>query len=317
MTLHSPLQSISHPLFKHHQLTVSIKRDDLLHPIISGNKWRKLKHNLITAKKLNKTSIISFGGAYSNHIHALAFACYQQGLNSIGIIRGEPEYNNIFTLTWAQHWGMKLIFVDRHTYKKRQQLEYLQQLQQQYPDSFIVPEGGSNELALPGVAEICHELDNQTDYHTLMLPVGSGGTLAGLVLGDKGQHDLLGIGILKQGINKDYLANEVNSLLPNTARYFGNWQINGDFHRGGYGKFSPPDCTRIIEFMQHTNIPFEPVYSGKMLLACLDLIAQGYFVAGSKIVLLHTGGLQGLGGLAERKLITACQWSLPSAAPVR
>lgn len=318
MNTHSSLQVIQHPLFKHHQLCVAVKRDDLLHPIISGNKWRKLKYNLIEAKKLNKTNIISFGGAYSNHIHALAFACKQHGLQSIGIIRGEPEYADNFTLRWAQYWGMKLIFVDRKTYQKRHQQNYLEQLQQQFPDSFIVPEGGSNSFALPGVAEICYELESQIDYHSLLLPVGSGGTLAGLVVGDKGQHDIIGIGVLKQGINnKDYLSNEVKTLLPQTARNFSNWKIMGDLHRGGYAKFSQIDCERIQAFIKVTKIPFEPVYSGKMLLACLDLIEQGYFAAGSKIVLLHTGGLQGLGGLAERRIIKATQWSLPSAAQVR
>jgi len=316
MNTQSPLQVIQHPLFKRHQLFVAIKRDDLLHPIISGNKWRKLKYNLIAAKKLNKTTIISFGGAYSNHIHALAYACKQQGLQSIGIIRGEPQYANNFTLRWAQYWGMKLIFVDRKTYQKRSQQDYLEQLQQRFPDSFIVPEGGSNTFALSGVAEISHELENQTHYHALILPVGSGGTLAGLVVGDKGQHQIIGISILKQAINnKDYLSNEVRNLLPKTASYFSNWQILGDFHRGGYAKFSPVDSERIQTFIKETNTPFEPVYSGKMLLAFLDLIEQGYFAAGSKIVLLHTGGLQGLGGLAERKLIDADQWSLPSSAP--
>jgi len=318
MNNHSPLQLIQHPTFKRHQLCVAVKRDDLLHPIISGNKWRKLKYNLLEAKKLNRTSVLSFGGAYSNHIHALAFACKQQKLQSIGIIRGEVEYANNFTLRWAQHWGMKLVFVDRKTYKERHQQNYLERLQQQFPNSFIVPEGGSNALALLGAAEICHELENQTHYHSLMLPVGSGGTLAGLVVGDKGEHNLIGISVLKQGVNNnDYLNSEVNNLLPTAAQNFNNWHIQENFHRGGYAKFSEADCLRIVDFVKATSIPFEPVYSGKMLLACLDLIEQGYFAAGSKIILLHTGGLQGLGGLAERKLINAAQWSLPSAVKAR
>jgi len=318
MNTDSPLQIIQHPLFKQHQLSVAVKRDDLLHPIISGNKWRKLKYNLIETKKSNKSTILSFGGAYSNHIHALAFACKQHGLQSIGIIRGESEYANNFTLRWAQHWGMKLIFVDRKTYQKRHQPNFIEQLQQQFPKSFIVPEGGSNSLALPGVSEICHELENQTHYHTLMLPVGSGGTLAGLVVGDKGQHEILGISVLKQGMNnKDYLNQEVNGLLPQKSHYFSNWHILGDFHRGGYAKFSQIDCERIQAFSKITQIPFEPVYSGKMLLAFLDLIEKGYFAAGAKIVLLHTGGLQGLGGLVERKIIKAAQWPLLAEAPIR
>jgi len=311
----SPLQPIEHSVFKKHQLTVHIKRDDLIHPIISGNKWRKLKFNLLYAKKSNKNQIITFGGAYSNHIHALAFACYQQQLNCIGIIRGEPHYANNFTLSWARHWGMKLIFVDRKTYQKRDQTDYLQQLQQQYPESFIIPEGGSNELALLGMAEVIEELNQQIDYDSLLCPVGSGGTLAGLVEKDKEQHNIIGVGVLKQGKeNSHYLENEVNNLLSSAAKKYSNWTIATNMHRGGYGKFSHQDAERIHTFSRQCGIPFEPIYSGKMLLALLDLIAQGYFPANHRIVLLHTGGLQGLGGLAERKLIDERQWDVPAKA---
>lgn len=316
MMNNSPLQLIKHSAFVQQKLMVYIKRDDLLHPIISGNKWRKLKYNLIHAKKNNKTNILSFGGAYSNHIHALAFACYQQGLASIGIIRGEPHYANNFTLSWAQHWGIKLVFVDRKTYKKRHHPDYLQQLQIQFPNSFIVPEGGSNTLALRGMSEVIDELNQQLEFDSLLCPVGSGGTLAGLVLGDAEQHNIIGVGVLKQGAdNQDYLKNEVKALLPNRAKNYKNWHIENEMHRGGYAKFSVLDEKRILDFSNTTNIPFEPVYSGKMLLALLDLVEQGYFPAGHKIVMLHTGGLQGLGGLAERKLINAQQWHIPQQVP--
>ncbi len=309
----SPVQQIKHPLFHHYKLEVYIKRDDLLHTIISGNKWRKLKYNIKQAKKLNKKSILSFGGSYSNHIHALAFACYQQGIKSKAIIRGEREYANNFTLSWAKHWGMELIFVNRETYRKRQQAHYLASLQHEYAHSFIVPEGGSNSLALLGVGEICDELQQQgAHYDHLLLPVGSGGTLAGLVSADKNQHNLLGIAVLKQG-NKtaNYLTNEVNKLLTQSARQFTNWQIFNHYHCGGYAKFSSLDLARIQAFMVSTNIPLEPVYSGKMILALLDLIEQNYFQAHDKIMLLHTGGLQGLAGLAERNLINPLEWPLP------
>jgi len=318
MMNNSPLQLINHPIFKFHRLTISIKRDDLIHPIISGNKWRKLKYNLIHAKNNNKSSVLSFGGAYSNHIHALAFACHQQGLASIGIIRGEPHYANNFTLSWAKYWGMKLIFVDRKTYKKRQQQDYLQQLQNQFPQSFIVPEGGSNKLALLGMSEVIDELalKQETEFDSLLCPVGSAGTLAGLIKGDSNQHNLIGIAVLKQGAdNENYLRDEVIKLLPNNAKAHQNWHIENNMHRGGYGKFSASDLERIFAFSKATNIPFEPIYSGKMLLALLDLVEQGYFPAGHKIVMLHTGGLQGLGGLAEQKLINTKQWNVPPAAP--
>ncbi|MBA6253074.1 MULTISPECIES: 1-aminocyclopropane-1-carboxylate deaminase/D-cysteine desulfhydrase [unclassified Colwellia] len=308
MKTESPLQKISHPLFERHQLSVSIKRDDVIHPIISGNKWRKLKLNLRHAQAHNYIGVISFGGSFSNHIHALAFACHQQGLKSIGIIRGEKEYASNFTLSMAQRWGMELHFVDRKSYRLRENKEYLAQLQLIYPDYFIVPEGGSNTLALGGVGEVIAELNQQCEFDTLITPVGSGGTLAGLIKADNNQHNILGIGVLKQD---GYLTEQVNSLLGDNL-HFNNWQIMPEFHRGGYAKFSKKDVEKILSFSQQTGFIFEPVYSGKMILALLDLIDQQYFPKGHRLVLLHTGGLQGIGGLIERGLLNANDWSMPT-----
>lgn len=310
----SPVNKIHHHDFNKYGVEVFIKRDDLIHPIISGNKWRKLKYNLLSAQELGCQQILSFGGAFSNHIHALAYACSQHNLQGIGIIRGEEQYQHNFTLSWAKHWGMELKFVNRLTYKKRNEAEYIEQIQSQYPKAFIVPEGGSNALALPGMGEVITELNEQSQYDYLLTPVGSGGTLAGLVKADNKQHKILGIAVLKQ---QNYLTDEVNSLLKDSANSCNNWQILNDFHRGGYGKYKAEDAARIVEFSQTTNIPLEPVYSGKMILALLDLLEQGYFEAGAKIMLLHTGGLQGLGGMAERGLISADDWSVPAHAPTK
>ena len=312
MTFLSELHPIHHPLFTQHKVQVHVKRDDLIHPIISGNKWRKLKYNLSHAKQqAHINGVLSFGGAYSNHIHALAFACYQQNIPCIGIIRGEQNYANNFTLTWARHWGMKLHFVDRKTYRRRHDVDYLAQLQHQYPDYFIVPEGGSNNLAIPGVSEVLTELNQQTEFDTLLTPVGSGGTLAGLITGDQisntVEHKLLGIAVLKDA---HYLVDEIKALLPENAQTHSNWQLLNNFHRGGYAKFSPEDAQRILEFNKTTAVNFEPVYSGKMVLALLDLLTQGYFKTGERIVLLHTGGMQGLGGMIERGLLNKKDWHI-------
>ena len=311
----STIQEIFHPLFHRYQIQVFVKRDDDIHPIISGNKWRKLKFNL---KHIEETPSIkgalSFGGSYSNHIHAFAFACYQHKIPCVGVIRGEENYANNYTLTWAKHWGMKLHFVDRKTYRRRHDADYIAELQNQYPNYYIVPEGGSNKLAIPGVAEVITELNQQVEFDTLLTPVGSGGTLAGLITGDcdiKKQHKILGVAVLK---GAEYLKDEVNNLLPKHAKSHSSWQLLTDYHRGGYAKFSLEDSQKIIAFNKTTGVNFEPVYSGKMILALLDLLEEGYFKAGERIVLLHTGGLQGLGGMIERGILTKSDW--PTIQPV-
>ncbi len=313
MTILSKLQPLHHPLFTQHKVQVQIKRDDIIHPIISGNKWRKLKYNLAhILQDKNSNGVLSFGGSYSNHIHALAFACYQQKIPCVGIIRGEEDYANNFTLSWAKHWGMALHFVDRKTYRRRHDTDYLLQLKQKFPHYFIVPEGGSNTFAITGVAEIIKELNQQTTFDTLITPTGSGGTLAGLITGDcqsKGSlHKILGVAVLKEA---EYLINDIHKLLPNRAKHHNNWTLLTDFHRGGYAKFSQFDANRILEFNHVTEVDFEPVYSGKMILAFLDLLEQGYFSKGERIVLLHTGGMQGIGGMIERGILKADQWGMP------
>lgn len=312
MAILSTLQQLQHPLFNKHNVQVKVKRDDIIHPVISGNKWRKLKYNLQQVKQSqNINGVVSFGGCYSNHIHALAFACFEQNIPCVGIIRGEEENTNNFTLSWAKHWGMKLCFVDRKTYRRRHDSDYLEELKQQFPHYFIVPEGGSNKLAIAGVSEVVSELIQQTEFDTLITPVGSGGTLAGLIAGDQLNditHNILGITVLK---NAEYLEDEIKSLLPITVNKHTKWQLLTEFHRGGYAKFSSKDAERILEFSQITGVDFEPVYSGKMILAFLDLLEQGYFINGERIVLLHTGGMQGLGGMIERGILNADDWSMP------
>lgn len=317
MTIYSELQPLHHPVFKYHNVQVYVKRDDSIHPIISGNKWRKLKYNLAHVNQSkNFNGVLSFGGSYSNHIHALAYACYQKRIPCVGVIRGEENYANNFTLSWATYWGMKLDFVDRKTYRRRHDDDYLQSLQQIYPDYFFVPEGGSNTLAIKGVAEIITELNQQIDYDTLITPTGSCGTLAGLIAGDyrenHGAHKLLGIAVLKEA---QYLINTLCKMLPDESQCHQNWQLLTDFHRGGYAKFSAEDATRILEFNQVTGVNFEPVYSGKMILALLDLLDQGYFANQERIVLLHTGGLQGVGGMIERNILSNKLWKMPVQAP--
>ena len=314
MSALSTLQPISHPMFTRHKISVRVKRDDQIDKVISGNKWRKLKYNLLHAKAINAKGIITFGGCFSNHIHACALACKQQQLSAIGIIRGEADNQDNYTLAWAKHWGMQLSFVDRKTYRLRNEKSYLQHLQQQFPDYLIVPEGGSNTLALIGMAEVIDELNQQSEFDTLLSPVGSGGTLAGLISADKNQHKILGISVLKQD---GYLVKQVNDLLPEHAKAHTNWQLMSQYHGGGYAKFSAQDAQRIRSFSAVVGIDFEPVYSGKMILALLDLMSTGYFPAHHRIVLLHTGGLQGLAGMFERGILNPNEWPSLPAPPVQ
>ncbi|WP_051302900.1 1-aminocyclopropane-1-carboxylate deaminase/D-cysteine desulfhydrase [Psychromonas aquimarina] len=301
----SPLQRIRHPLLEQHQVHLSVKRDDLLHGDISGNKWRKLKFNLIEARSSQINHILSFGGAYSNHIHALAAAGFHLGFKTSAVIRGEAAYVSNPTLKQAAAWGMNLQFVTRKEYRQRNESEYLHQLQKQYPDAFIVPEGGSNIFALAGLAEAVQEIQEQseTSVEHIITATGSGGTLAGLISAFKDHKSttrITGIAVLK---NADYLNQSVHSLLQQAAVKSGApWELKTQFHHGGYAKVSEQLISFCRQFSEQTSIPVEPVYTGKMFYALFQLIKQGYFKKGEHIVALHTGGLQGLNGLKQRGL---------------
>jgi 1-aminocyclopropane-1-carboxylate deaminase len=299
----SPLQKIEHPLLDFWQLTLFVKRDDLIHPAISGNKWRKLKYNLLEARKQQVDHIISFGGAYSNHVHALAAAGFHFGFKTTAIIRGESWYANNPTLKQAQAWGMQLQFMTRQEYKQRAEVDYLQALQSAYPHAFIVPEGGSNRFALPGVIEALQEIQQQANHPVdhIITATGSGGTLAGLVAGVAQAQlntKVTGIAVLK---NAQYLNQEIVSLLQQAKiNNNNNWQLQTEFHHGGYAKVPLELKHFCTQFSLQTDIPVEPIYTGKMFYGLFKLIEQGYFKRGEHIVALHTGGLQGLEGLKEK-----------------
>jgi 1-aminocyclopropane-1-carboxylate deaminase len=267
---------------------ITLKRDDLLHPVISGNKWRKLKFALLEAQQNQIKHIISFGGGFSNHLHALGYCCQQMNIRFNAIVRGDYSGNPSPMLQDLVSWGAQLRYVDRSTYKLRDQPEYLTNLQQRYPEATIIPEGGSQALALKGVSEIISELEGNYDY--IIAPVGSGGTLAGVINQSQSSTKIIGIAVLK---GKDYLESLVNQLLPASAKDKSNWQINHDYHLGGYAKTNSELKAFCENFLQQTDIHIEPVYSGKLFFALKDLIAKQEFPEGSKILALHTGGLQG------------------------
>ncbi|GLX84207.1 1-aminocyclopropane-1-carboxylate deaminase [Thalassotalea loyana] len=305
MSTPSPITPLHHPLFEQANISVCIKRDDQIHPIISGNKWRKLKGNVELALQQGKKGIVSFGGAYSNHIHALSYACKINGLSSVGIIRGEQHFQENATLSQAKSWGMNLQFVDRATYKLRHDEAFLIQVRDNYPDHLIVPEGGTNDAALTGVGEVMDELETQLEFDTIITPVGSAGTIAGLIKSDKNKHNIVGISVLK---GAQYLEDEVKKLIQDDTNQTTNWEILHDFHLGGYAKFSTRDIQHLAQLNKQLGVMFEPIYSGKMLLAFISLVEQGYFSSGERVVLLHTGGLQGINGMLERNILPSSQW---------
>lgn len=293
---HSYLQTITNKLLADKKITLSIKRDDLLHPLISGNKWRKLKYNLVRMQQLGKSELLTFGGAFSNHIHACAAAGKEFNLTTHAIVRGPQLDLNNPTLKFAQQCGMQLYAVNRIEYKQRHDEAYLAALQARFPNAYILPEGGTNEFAIEGCKELAQSLPKH-DY--LICPTGSGGTLAGLIEGSSSKSTLLGIAVLKQA---DYLRDEIRALSPR-AKSQSNWQLLTQFHNGGYGRFTT-ELWQFCQYMQQQyQLPLEPIYSGKMMYALWQLINNDYFAPGSKIIAIHTGGLQGLDGLKYRGLV--------------
>ncbi|ATG75266.1 1-aminocyclopropane-1-carboxylate deaminase [Zobellella denitrificans] len=285
----SPLQPLHHPLLRRHGIRLSIKRDDLLHPRLSGNKWRKLKYVLRQALTERATGLLSFGGAWSNHLHALAAAGRELGLPTVGIVRGEPASAANPTLSDAAAWGMALRFVSRQDYRRRQDPDWLATLAADYPGHYLIPEGGSTGLALPGVAELWRELPAADE---LILPVASGGTLAGLIEARPAGTRLTGYAVLK---GAGWLAETIGDLCP-AALADAGWRLRLEHHGGGYAKCPAEDRRRILELATALAVPLEPVYSGKAMLGLFRDIEAGCYPSGSSLIFLHTGGLQGARG---------------------
>ncbi len=267
-------------------IDVSVLPLDRIHPITGGNKMFKLKYNLLRAKGEGKKSLLTFGGAYSNHIAATALAGNENGFKTIGIIRGQRVGPLNKTLRFAEDCGMHLEFVSREDYKKKETVEFLNELQQYYPDAFIIPEGGNNFEGFTGSKEILANLE--IDFDVVCCAVGTGTTLAGITASLKPHQQALGIAVLK---GQQMLERNVISFLNSNA----NFKINSDYTFGGYAKTTAELNSFIRDFILKTNICIEPIYTGKMFYGVFDLVEKGYFKPGTKILCIHTGGLQYLG----------------------
>jgi 1-aminocyclopropane-1-carboxylate deaminase len=270
-------------------ISLVIKREDLIHPFVSGNKFRKLKYNLLQAKAENQSTLLTFGGAYSNHIAAVAYAGKENGFQTIGIIRGDELGDKIEsnpTLKFAQECGMHFEFVSRETYRLKTEATFLEQLQQQYGAFYLIPEGGTNAFAIQGCEEILTPEDASFDY--VACAIGTGGTISGIINSILPHQKVLGFPALKG----EFLQDEIRKFV-----HHDNWELITDYHFGGYGKVTIDLIEWINQFYEQTQIPLDPVYTGKMVFGMVDLIAKNYFPENAKILLIHTGGLQGIQGM--------------------
>ncbi len=290
LEIFSPVHQLKNKLFDEQGVEVFIKRDDLIHPIISGNKWRKLKYLLLGARAENKNHLVTFGGAYSNHLLATAAASAKFGFKSTGIVRGEPVNND--TLFLCRLHGMQLIFADRKSYLDKQAL--FNQHFGNDPDAIFIDEGGSSAEGAKGCSELLNELDETYDH--IFCACGTGTTAAGIINGIN-NHQLKtqfnGVPVLKNG---EFIREEIDQLLTQPITY----QLHTAYHFGGYGKTEPRLIDFIKQFTASTGILIEPVYTGKMLFALYDLASQGYFKKGEKILVIHTGGIWGLLGMRDK-----------------
>lgn len=290
------VQKLEDKLLQEQGVELWVKREDLLHPHISGNKWRKLKYNLQEARQQGHHTLLTFGGAYSNHIAATAAAGKEYGFRTIGIIRGEEHLPLNPTLSFATSCDMQLHYVSRERYRQKNDPDFLRELQQEFGDTYTLPEGGTNLLAVKGCTEIVSSLP--ISFSHICCAMGTGGTMAGIVAGLAGKQEALGFPALKGGA---FLEEEVEELVQAyNGQCYGNWQLITDYHFGGYAKVKPELLAFMEAFTKQHRIPLEPVYTGKMMYGLFDLIRKGFFARGSRIVAVHTGGLQGNAGFNER-----------------
>jgi len=285
-------QLIQLPILEEKKIILVVKREDLLHPFISGNKWRKIKYNILAAKKSKKQSMLTFGGAYSNHIAAVAAAGKLHNFITTGVIRGEElkdSWQKNPTLAFARGQGMRFKFVTRAAYKLKETHFFLQELEAEFGNCYLIPEGGTNALAIKGCEEILNAKDSDFDY--ISTCVGTGGTITGIINSSNKYQKVLGFAALKG----DFLEQDIAKLTTRT-----NWNINSTYHFGGYGKITEELIHFINNFRKTTGIPLDPIYTGKMLYGLLEMIKNDNFAPHTKILAIHTGGLQGIAGMNLR-----------------
>lgn len=267
-------------------IEVYVKREDVLHSEISGNKFRKLKYNLAEAQLLGFTKLITFGGAYSNHIASVAAAGNVFGFETIGVIRGEElqeKYLENPTLKKASENGMQFEFVTRTQYRDKNTEGFLNQLKDKFHDFYLIPEGGTNDLAIKGCEEILKKEDEIFDF--ICCSVGTGGTISGIINSLQPHQKAIGFPALKG----DFLQEDIKKYAKNKQ-----WNLVTDYHFGGYAKINDELKQFMKQFFKKYLISLDPIYTSKLFFGVIDLISKGYFKPHSKVLIIHTGGLQGL-----------------------
>lgn len=282
-----------HSAFLHSKkVRLLVQREDLNDPYCMGNKWWKLRYNLIEAIREKHNKVLTFGGAFSNHIVATASACNRMGLKSIGIIRGDSTDKLNPSLIRAQNDGMELFFVDRQIYRNKSNIDW----KSIYGDHYLIPEGGTNELAVSS----CEEMISFKEFDMVCVPVGTGGTLSGIIRSLKPSQRAIGFSSLKGG---GFLNDEVKKYVDHS-----NWSIQFDYHFGGYAKINLELVSFMNEFKRDFSIQLDPVYTAKMFYGIFDMIKNEQIRSNSTILAVHTGGTQGIEGMKQR--IQSKEWKI-------
>ncbi|MCC5660919.1 pyridoxal-phosphate dependent enzyme [Nostoc sp. XA010] len=304
-----PLQQINSEIARNAGVDLYVLRLDLMHPWVNGNKWFKLKYNLLEAKEKDFTTLLTFGGAYSNHIYATAAAGSLFGFRTIGVIRGEERLPLNRTLSFAVQQGMQLVYLNREMYRERNTPELEEYLQQRFGEVFIIPEGGSNLNGVRGCTEIIADAMPTAGYayafDHICVACGTATTLAGIALSLHQGQRAIAFPVLKNGA---FLAQEIESLLTNylasglATPYSSpaSWELVCDYHFGGYAKVNNDLLFFSQQFTEEHGVPLDYVYTAKMFYGVMDLLKQGFFSKGNSLLLVHTGGLQGNVGMEER-----------------
>lgn len=287
------LEIHEHPAVEKAGVRLLVKREDLNHPTVSGNKWWKLKYNLEAACETAEKRVVTFGGAFSNHIYAVAAATEEMNLEAVAFIRGEETLPLNATLQYALKKGMRLHYLSRAQYREKSSPGFLEALRHQFGNFYLIPEGGSNDLAVKGCAEFAQTELTQLNFQHLFLPVGTGGTLAGLVCGLRDTKQVVGVSVLKGG---EFLKHDVRKMIVDFSQQsYSNWDLLTEYHHGGYAKTTPELLLFMREMKNLYQLPLDCVYTGKVLWGVIKEIEKGSFSRGSTILVLHTGGLQTAG----------------------